>query len=138
MRLCPTHISSNINSSFNLCFTMCVLWTLTFLMFHSDIYSFEHAYWRLDTWLNRMHPEYGESRQYEGTSRYIIKHDFILTSLKLKKQRQWCKYETRSKIAALVECYFIMLGREYDVDDILEFVDMIDKHQCFYYYFHCK
>ena len=48
--------------------TMCVLQTLMFPMFQSDVYSLEHAYWRWYTCLNRMHPEYGESRQDEGAS----------------------------------------------------------------------
>ena len=91
--------------------TMCVLQTLTFPMFWSDIYSLEHAHWRLDTWLNRMHPKYDESRQYEGASQYFAKQDLIITSSKLKKQHKQCKYETRSKIAACVERYFIRKGR---------------------------
>ena len=85
-----------------------------------------------------MHPKYDKSRQYEGESRYISKYDFILILLQLKKQRKWCKYETRPIIAGLVEPDYIRLGKEYDMDKISKFVDMIDKHQCFYEYFHCK
>ena len=67
-----------------------------------------------------MHPEYYESRQYHGASRYIAKHDFILTSLKLKKQLTRCKYETRAIIAGFVERDYIRLGKEYDINGILE------------------
>ena len=56
----------------------------------------------------------------------------IRTSKQLIKQCKRYKYETRAEIAALVERYYIGLGKEYDMDGILEYVDMIDQHQCFY------
>ena len=64
---------------------MCVLQTLTFPMFRCDIYSLENAYWRAVTWLNKIQPEYTESRRYEGASRYFANQDLIITSFELKK-----------------------------------------------------
>ena len=40
--------------------TMCVSQPLTFPMFLSDIYSLEHTYWRLETWLNMIYPPYDD------------------------------------------------------------------------------
>ena len=54
-----------------------------------------------------MQPRYKETRQYESASRYITKQDQIITSKKSIKQHKRCKYQTRSKIAARVERYFI-------------------------------
>ena len=79
-----------------------------------------------------------EYEQYEGASRYVTLFDVIYTLLKLKKPRERCKYETRAKISAFVERDYIRLGKEYDMDGILEYVDMIDQHQCFDEYFYRK
>ena len=53
-------------------------------MFQSDLYSLEHSYWGAGTWVNRMQPEYKETRQYEVASRYITKQNQIITQ-KIKK-----------------------------------------------------
>ena len=42
----------------------------------------------------------------------------------------------KNEIATLTECDYIALGREYDMDDILENIDMFDQAQCFDEYFH--
>ena len=85
-----------------------------------------------------MHPLYVEFRQYEGASQYISKYDIIRISKQLIKQGKRCKYETKAEIVALVERDYIGLGKEYDMDGILEYINMIDHHQCFDEYFHRK
>ena len=44
----------------------------------------------------------------------------------------------RPEIAALIERDYIVLGKKYDMDDILEYIDMFDQAQCFDEYFHRK
>ena len=78
---------------------MYVLQTLTLPMLRNDLYLREHSYWRVETWYNRMQPRYNVARQYEGASRYFAEQDHIITSRKLKKQQQRCKYQTRSNVA---------------------------------------
>ena len=57
-----------------------------------------------------------------------------LSNCKKKHKRK----KTREEIAALTKHNYIVLGAEYDINDILEDNDMFDQAQCFDYYFHCK
>ena len=117
---------------------MCVLRTLTLPMLRNDLYSREHSYWRLETWYNRMQPRYNVARQYEGASRYFAKQDHIITSKKLKKQHKWCKYQTRSNVARRVARFLQLKKRYCDMDQLSEYVDKVNKYQCFKKYFFCK
>ena len=72
-----------------------------------------------------------------------VHHDIFLKMMLFTLQNNWkkgkrYKYETRAEIVALVEHNYIGLGKDYDMDSILEYVDMIDKHQCFDELFHRK
>ena len=57
-----------------------------------------------------------------------------LSNCKKKHKRK----KTREEIAALTKCNYIVLGRGYDMNDILEDIDIFDQTQCFDYYFHRK
>ena len=74
-----------------------------------------------------MHPPYDEFKRYEGTSQYIYKFDVICSSKQLQKKHKRCKYETKNEIAAPTERDYIVLGRKYDMNDILEDIDMFDQ-----------
>ena len=107
-------------------------------MFRNDIYSLKHAYRILESWLNRMHPPYDELRWYEGVSKYISKFDVIVVQSNWKKNINDVSMKIRPEIAALIERDYIVLGKKYDMDNILEYIDMFDQAQCFDEYFHRK
>ena len=118
--------------------TMCVLRTLTVFDIQCGTNPIDDNYQKFDQWASRMHPPYNEFEWNEGASQYVTLFDVILSSKKLRKKHKRCKYKTSEEIAALIERNYIVLGREYDINDILEDIDMFDQAQCFDYYFHCK
>ena len=54
----------------------------------------------------------------------------------IAKKHKRCEYQTREEIAALDERDYIILGREYDINNILEDIHMFDQTQYFDDYFH--
>ena len=62
----------------------------------------------------------------------------IHSSKQLRKSHKLCKYKTRVEIVVLTARDYIVWGQEYDMNDILEDIDMFDQAQCFDDYFHHK
>ena len=105
--------------------TMCVLQTLAVFEIQCGMNPINDNYQRLDQWASRMHPPYNEYERNAGASRCVTPFDVILSSKQLQKKR--CKYQTREEIAALTKRNYIVLGQEYDMNNILEDVDMFDQ-----------
>ena len=114
--------------------TMCVLQTLMVFEIQCGMNPIDDNYQRLNQWTSRMHPACNEYERYECTSRYVTPFDIILSFEQLRKIHNRCKYKTREEIAALAERNYIVLGQEYDMNDILEDIDLFDQA----HYFHRK
>ena len=71
-----------------------------------------------------------------------VNHDILLKMTLFALQKNWkkgkqCKYKSKEEIAALTKRNYIVLGQEYDMNDILEDIDVFDQAQCFDHFFHC-